>query len=45
MHTCTSPDASLTLYYIHNKALLAYDTFLCKKDKEAEQYHTTIPEY
>ena len=43
--TCTTPDASVTLYYIHNRALLAYDTSLCKKDKEAEQYHTTIPEY
>ena len=45
MHTCTTPDASVTLYYIHNRALLAYDTSICKKDKEAEQYHTTIPEY
>ena len=26
MHTCTTPDASVTLYYMHNKALLAYDT-------------------
>ena len=45
MHTCTTPDASVTLYYIHNRALLAYNTSLRKKDKEAEQYHTTIPEY
>ena len=45
MCTCTTPDASVTLYYIHNRALLAYDTSLCKKDKDAEQYHTTIPEY
>ena len=45
MCTCTSPDASVTLYYIHNRALLAYDTSLCRKDKEAEQYHTIIPEY
>ena len=45
MHTCTTPDASVTLYYTHNKALLAYDTFSCKKDKDAEQYHTNIPEY
>ena len=45
MHTCTTPDASVTLYYIHNRALLAYNTSLCKKDKETEQYHTTIPEY
>ena len=45
MHTCTTPDASVTLYYIHNRALLAYDTSICKKDKEAEKYHTTIPEY
>ena len=28
-----------------NRALLAYDTSLHKKDKDAEQYHTTIPEY
>ena len=45
MHTCTAPNASVTLYYIHNRALLAYDTSLRKKYKEAEQYHTTIPEY
>ena len=45
MHTCTTPDASVTLYYIHNRALLAYDTSLCGKDEEAEQYHTTILEY
>ena len=45
MHTCTTPDASVTLYYIHNRAFLAYDTSLHKKDKDAEQYHTTIPEY
>ena len=45
MHTCTTPDASVTLYYIHNRALLAYDTSLRKKDKDAEQYHTTVPEY
>ena len=35
MHTCTTPDASVTLY----------DTSLIRKDKVAEQYHTTIPEY
>ena len=45
MCACISLDASVTLYHIHNRALLAYDTFLHKKDKEAEQYHTTIPEY
>ena len=45
MHTCTTPDASVTLYYTHNRTLLAYDTSLCKKDKNAEQYHITIPEY
>ena len=45
MCTCTTPDASVTLYYIHNRALLAYNTSLHGKDKEAEQYHTTIPEY
>ena len=45
MHTCTTPDASVTLYYIHNRELLAYDTSLCKKDKDPEQYHTTIPKY
>ena len=44
MCTCTTSDASVTLYYIHNRALLAYDTSLHKKDKNAEQYHTTIPE-
>ena len=26
MRTCTTPDTSVTLYYTHNKALLAYDT-------------------
>ena len=45
MHTCTTPDVSVTLYYTHNRALLAYDTSFCKKGKDAEQYHTTIPEY
>ena len=45
MHTCTTSDASVTLYYVHNTALLAYDTFLHKKNKETVQYHTTIPEY
>ena len=45
MHTCTTPNASVTLYYIHNRALLAYDTSLHKKDKDAEQYHITVPEY
>ena len=45
MHTCTTPNASVTLYYIHNRALLAYDTLLHRKDKDAEQYHMTIPEY
>ena len=45
MHTYTTLDASVTLYYVHNRALLAYDTSLCKKDKDAEQNHATIPEY
>ena len=45
MCTCTTPDASVTLYYMHNKALLAYDTSLRTKDKEAEQYHIKVPEY
>ena len=45
MYTCTNPDASVTLYYIHNRALLAYDTSLHRNDKAAEQYHTKIPEY
>ena len=45
MCTWTTPNASVTLYYIHNRALLAYDTSLHKKDKDAEQYHMTIPEY
>ena len=45
MHTCTNPDTSVTLYYIHNRALLAYDTSLHGKDKSAEQYHIMIPEY
>ena len=45
MHTCTNPDICIvTLYYIHNRALLAYDTSLCGKEKSVEQYHTTIPE-
>ena len=46
MCTCTTPDASVTLYYTHNKALLAYDTSLQKqKNKDAEQYHIKVPEY
>ena len=45
MRTYTTPDASVTLYYTHNRALLAYDTSLHKKDKDAEQYHITVPEY
>ena len=45
MHTCTTPDASVTLYYMHNKAFLAYDTSSRKKDKDAEQYHIKVPEY
>ena len=45
MHTCTTPNASVTLYYTHNRAILAYDTSSCRKDKDAKQYHTTIPEY
>ena len=36
----------VTLYYTHNKALLAYDTSLQKqKNKDAEQYHIKVPEY
>ena len=42
---CTTPDASVTLYYTHNKALLAYDTSSHKKDKDPEQYHIKVPEY
>ena len=45
MHTCTTPDVSVTLYYMHKKALLAYDTSSHKKDKDAEQYHVKVPEY
>ena len=45
MHTCTTPDASVTLYYTHNRAPLAHDTSPCRKDKDAEQYHTNLPEY
>ena len=45
MCTCTTPNASVTLYYIYNRALLAYDTSFHRKDKDAEQYHITIPEY
>ena len=45
MCTCTTPDASVILYYTHNKALLAYDTSSHKKDKDAEQYHINVPEY
>ena len=45
MHTCTTPDASVTLYYTHNRELLAYDTSSCKKEKDAEQYHIKVPEY
>ena len=45
MHTCTTPDASITLYYTHNKALHVYDTSSRKDDKDAEQYHIKVPEY
>ena len=45
MHTCTTPDASVTLYYTHNRVLLAYDMSSCKKDKDAEHYHINVPEY
>ena len=46
MRTCTTPDVSVTLYYTHNKALLAYDTSLQQqKDKDAEQYSVKVPEY
>ena len=46
MRTCTTPDTSVTLYYTHNKALLAYDTSSKRqKDKDAEQYSIKIPEY
>ena len=45
MCTCTTPNASVTLYYTHNRALLAYDTSSHKKDKDAEQYHIKVPEY
>ena len=45
MCICTTPNASVTLYYIHNRVLLAYDTSSHKKDEDAEQYHTTVPEY
>ena len=46
MRTCTTPDASVTLYYTHNKALLAYDTSLKpQKDKDDEQYSIKVPEY
>ena len=45
MCICTTPDASVTLYYTHNRALLAHDTSLHKKENDAEQYHTTVPEY
>ena len=45
MRTCTTPDTSVTLYYTHNKALLAYDTSLRKPDKDAQQYHIKVPEY
>ena len=40
------PDASVTLYYTHNKALLAYNTSLHQhKDGKAEQYSIKVPEY
>ena len=45
MHTCTTPNAWVTLNYTHNRALLAYDTSSHKKDKDAEQYHIKVPEY
>ena len=46
MRTCTTPDASVTLNYTHNKALLAYDTSLKpQKDKDDEQYSIKVPEY
>ena len=46
MCTCTTPDTSVTLYYTHNKALLAYNTSLKQhKDENAEQYSIKVPEY
>ena len=45
MRTCTTPDMSVTLYYTHNKALLAYDTYSRKKDNDPEQYHVNVSEY
>ena len=45
MHTCSTPDTSVTLYYTHNKALLAYDTPSHKKNKVAKQFHIKVPEY
>ena len=45
MYTCTTTDASVTLSYTHNRALLAYDMSSCKKDKDAEQYHIKVLEY
>ena len=33
MQTCTNPDTSVTLYYTHNRALLAYDPSLQGKRK------------
>ena len=45
MCTCTTPDVSVTLYYTHNKALLAYDTSSRKKDNDPEQYNVNVPEY
>ena len=45
MHTCTDPDTSVTLFYIENRALLAYDPSLHENERSMEQYQTTIPEY
>ena len=45
MRTCSNPDTSVTLYYIENRALLAYDPSLCENEWSMEQYQTTIPAY
>ena len=42
MHTCTKPDTSVTLYYIENRALPAYDPSLCQNERSMEKYHTVI---
>ena len=45
MCTCANPDTSVTLYYIDNRALLAYDPSLQNQRQSLEQYQTMVSGY